>query len=279
MIIGPNEAVLNQWEDNLIMSGIDATTIKYFDKNDKNQFKNEKDFILMTRYSLMTETRAVIKGSVSVLFPTLPEQIISELKGVLSSSQKGLGERKKTDQITQILSSNMSLLGNSLEYFRTLIIDEAHMMKNLATYWAVGAGLLAAMSQRNIPLSGTPFIHGPQDMATLMVFIDPSIPSSTKEWWKNAIKIRPGEEIVKVVQQWRRSYFVRREKSLLAKELPTKTVSIKNVGNFKSELASYNEHENAFFDALTASTKMSNEYDDKRDLVNFLFAQLTCMVG
>ena len=273
MIIGPNEAVLNQWEANLIMSGIDEDHIKYYECNDKNLLHREETFILMTRYSLMTEVRHIIKGDISNLFPTLSIDIKLKLGEVLRNSEKGMGEAKKTEQITKILGSNLAC-----KCFRTLIIDEAHMMKNLATYWGVGVGLLTSMSYRNIPLSGTPFIHGPQDMATLMVYIDPNIPASTKQWWKDATKIKPGEDIVKSAQQWRRSYLVRREKSVLAKELPTKTILMKSVGSFGSELAVYNEHEKAFFDALAAFRKMSTESEDKRELVNFLFAQLTCMV-
>ncbi len=132
------------------------------------------------------------------------------------------------------------------------------------------------MSERNIPVSATPFIHGPQDMATINCFIDPCMPASSKQWWKDSTT--PGENNVKSVQQWRGSYFIRREKSLLAKELPVKTVSVKDVGSLGSELAVYREHEKSFFDALAAFSKLSKEHEDKRELVNFLFAQLTCMV-
>lgn len=160
------------------------------------------------------------------------------------------------------------------------------MMKNLATYWGVGAGLLSALSQRNIPLSGTPFIHGTQDMATLMVYINSTLPQAQKYWWTGATSpYNPGEETVNDVKQWRRNYFVRRKKSVLLKELPLKTISVKDVGCLGSELTVYKEHENAFFDALNAFKKMSEGkiedkggFDDKRELVNFLFAQLTCMV-
>ena len=160
------------------------------------------------------------------------------------------------------------------------------MMKNLATYWGVGAGLLSALSQRNIPISGTPFIHGTQDMATLMVYINSSLPQAQKFWWTGStLPYALQEETVDDVKTWRRRYLVRRKKSVLMKELPLKTISVKDVGCLGSELAVYNEHENAFFDALNAFKKMSEGgiedkggFEDKRELVNYLFAQLTCMV-
>ena len=277
MIIGPDEAVLNQWEDNLKMIGIEADHIKTFSPKDEDLLRHEKDYILMTRYSLMTEIRNLMKGRKSILFPILPEETMSQLRECMVGAHSALGDVKKTEMITKILCSNINLVkGRS---FRTLIVDEAHMMKNLATYWAVGVGLLAAVSQRNVPLSGTPFIHGPQDMATLMVFINASSTGSTKQWWKEATRYNSNVETFKSVQKWRGSYFVRREKSILAKELPTKTVSVMNVGCFGSELGVYYEHEKSFFDALTAFSKLSKAQEDKRELVNFLFAQLTCMVS
>lgn len=132
MIIAPNEAVLNQWEETLIMSGIDPERVKYFESNDRNLLRKEQDIILMTRYSLMTEVRTVLKGDVSVLFPNFPEQTQSQLNTILGSSQKGFGESKKTEMILQVLRSNMALVKPI--YFRSLIIDEAHMMKNMVRF-------------------------------------------------------------------------------------------------------------------------------------------------
>lgn len=276
LIIAPNEAILNQWEENLIMSGIDPDNIKYFTCSDKNLFRHEEDYILMTRHSLMVEVRKLLNDDTCNIFPKVPEETLKCLKDVVGKHDKGYSESVKTAQITKILGANMGL--QTFKGFRSLIIDEAHMMKNLTTYWGVGAGLLSAMSQRNIPISGTPFIHGTQDMATLMVYIDSSLPQAQKYWWTGATSpYSPGEEVIKDVKEWRKSYFVRRKKSVLTKELPTKTIQVKNVGCVPSEMTVYNEHERAYFDALSAYLKMSEGFEDKRELSNFLFAQLTCM--
>lgn len=278
MIIAPNEALLNQWEESLVMSGIDTDHIKYFDADNKELLRHDQDYILMTRYALMAEVRKVLKGNSCVIFPRIPQETLKNLSDVIGKNEKGYTEAIKIAQLTKILGENMSLV--NWRCFRSLIIDEAHLMKNVATYWGVGAGLLTALSQRSIPLSGTPFIHGTQDMATLMVYINPTLPQAQKYWWTCATSpFDPKADTLKEVKEWRRNYFVRRAKSVLTKELPTKTIEEKYVGCFASEMAVYNEHETAFFDALNAFLKMNEGFEDKRELVNFLFAQLTCMVS
>lgn len=275
LIIGPNEAVLNQWEDNLIMSGIKAQNIKYFYPEDKIILKEKGYFILMTRYAVMHEVRNVFNGGNSFIFSNQPQTTMKQLSECMVGIYKESGNGRKTELISQVLSSNTNQVTEKC--FRTLIIDESHMMKNLSTYWSIGVGLLSATCERNIPISGTPFIHGYQDMATLMVFIDPTKPFASKTWWKKAV-IDGGTVTAKYVHEWRINYFVRREKSVLAKDLPAKLISLKNIGSFGVELGLYKEHEDRFLDALTAFFKLPREQEDKRDLVNFLFAQLTCMV-
>ena len=234
LIIGPDDAVITQWEDNLIMSGIDRDRIKHFRRKDKKLLAHEENFILMTRNSLMVEVRNLLSGENSVLFPLLPQLTVFQLHHLMVGSQKSMGDVQKSELITKVLCANVPLV--KFRSFRTVIIDEALMMKNLATFWSVGVGLLASVSQRSIPLSGTPIIHGPQDMATLMVFVDPSMASATKIWWRAATNTYPIEETRKNVKDWRLNYFVRREKSLLSKELPLKVVASKNISYFGSEL-------------------------------------------
>lgn len=56
LIIGPNDAVLNQWDDTLILSGVRKDKIKWFSPNDNDIFSTPNDnYILMTRYTLHTD--------------------------------------------------------------------------------------------------------------------------------------------------------------------------------------------------------------------------------
>lgn len=271
MIIGPNEVVLNQWEESLIMSGIEGEKIKYFDSKDATTFCVENNFILITCMKITQEIHNALNGTYSALFLQLNEATKVQLAEIMVGTQKDLGDGKKTELISKALNTNMAL--QNIISLRTLIIDEAHMMKNMATDWVIGTGLLSDISLRNIPLSGTPYVDGPQDMATLMMYIDPTKEWSDKNWWKIAVLQYPSKETVQSICQWRGTYLVRHEKSVLEGELPAKTVSIKQVGSIGYEfLGVYSEHENAYFDALSAFSKLSKGYKDKRELVNFLFA-------
>jgi hypothetical protein len=46
--------------------------------------------------------------------------------------------------------------------FRSLIIDEAHFLKNNLAYWGIAGLLLSLHCERAIPMTGTPYNNGPQ---------------------------------------------------------------------------------------------------------------------
>ena len=126
MIIAPNEAVLHQWEESLIMSGIETDNIKYFNCSDKNLLQHEQDYILMTRHALMTEVRKLLKGEHCVIFPSIPKETVDGLQDIVGKNEKGYGEAVKTAQITKILSANMKLV--NWRCFRSLVIDEGEFI-------------------------------------------------------------------------------------------------------------------------------------------------------
>ena len=96
--------------------------------------------------------------------------------------------------------------------FETLFIDEAHLLKNLATFWGVGAALLGVHAARSICVTGTPYNNRTQDLAALMTFINPAVQSSHNDFWIQATSTMSDVDIVRKVTAWRNTYLIRRRK-------------------------------------------------------------------
>ena len=125
MIITPNDAFLDQWELALEASGVHLHQIKRFSRDGDSSILQGHKYILITRYSLMSEMRHVLKGNGSVLFPPLPRDLMTFLQ-----DKKANGGR--ADSITRTLGMFSKYIG--AKRFRTLIIDECHIFRNLMTY-------------------------------------------------------------------------------------------------------------------------------------------------
>ena len=121
----PTAAFLNQWERALFESGVPASHITRFVRDDQHKLCEDECFILLSRHSLMAETRHVLKGHRSNLFPFLPIDLLELLQtarirgGSVENMTRAIGTYSKS--ITR-------------KRFRTLIIDECHTMRNLLTF-------------------------------------------------------------------------------------------------------------------------------------------------
>lgn len=107
----------------------------------------------------MTDIRNYMDDYESNLYPEIGIQILKGLKAQYTSSAGKPGcnewkERGETESecVTKILRMNAKSFGKPI--FRTLLIDEAHFLKNLVSYWGLGAALLGMVSERSVPLSG-----------------------------------------------------------------------------------------------------------------------------
>lgn len=166
------------------MSGVPRRRIKFFHYLDK-QLRQGDTFILMTRYEIMAELRAFFSEKNSNLFPSIGIPLLKKLENQYEASQaktKNLHKHKKENEsecVTRLLRTNANRIKDT---FRMILIDEAHFLKNLTSFWGIGTALLGMASERSCPLSGTPYNNGPQDMATLMTFIEPSLESAKCKW-------------------------------------------------------------------------------------------------
>ncbi|KAH8067552.1 ATP binding protein [Aureococcus anophagefferens] len=56
--------------------------------------------------------------------------------------------------------------------FDVVLVDEAHLLKNDATWWSVGAALLGHHSRRFVGVTGTPFCNSYKDVAAIVGYGD-----------------------------------------------------------------------------------------------------------
>jgi len=342
VIIGPNNAVLKQWEETLLLSGIEPTRIKYLHHNDTTLLGNSRErrwgqghacdnegdhYILMTRHQLMVSTKRLLQNKQGTnLFPSnrIPVDLLKLLHNQYKAS-KGKERNKyrerdqdqdrsrssEADRITQLLCSNNRinrgrrpkkrrnekglasssfLATDGIDHddddgqqpcFRMILIDEAHFLKNLVSFWGIGAALLGRLSERCVPLTGTPYNNGPQDMASLMNFIDVHHPAARKNWWVNATKDGGMETVIRNVRDWRSEYMIRREKDVLTCKLFKKTRTMIPVACHVPELMVYQGFESSFMDALSKFQRMTRNPINpltKRHLAE-MFTYLMCSMS
>jgi|AntRauTorckE5430_2_1112549.scaffolds.fasta_scaffold02626_4 hypothetical protein len=126
----------------------------------------------------------------------------------------------------------------------------------------------------------TPFISSTGDLATLMVFIDPTMPASHKGWWKEATKPNADKHVVEDVQLWRNFYMISRDQTVLRNALTVKTEIVLGVQCFEPELTVYKRYEQSFistFEGYVHSTDPDLTLG-KKDLTDVLLLYLINMV-
>ena len=114
-----------------------------------------------------------------------------------------------------------------------------------------------------------------------MTFIDPCIRPSSLCWWQRATEGRVAGDIRRNVSEWRETYLVRRDKSVLSVKLPPKTIQKKPVAAYSTELKVYNYYEGTFLKALKEFSQMSDAYNAQQrrrqnDLFQILMACMAC---
>jgi len=130
-----------------------------------------------------------IRSYRSALFPKIPDHLLQTLKSIYRASK---GEVQKNNEESNELSSkslNRRLLDEirsvpiKRKAFETVVLDESHFLKNAISYWGFGASLLGMHSKRTVLLTGTPYNNSPQDMATQMMYIEPSHKAAGIKWY------------------------------------------------------------------------------------------------
>jgi len=268
LVLAPSDAFLNQWESTLVISGLPASHISRFSRDDAAL--PERGFVLVTLHNLMTEVRRLFKSEGSILFPDFGKEFLTFMKELRDAGGKA-------EEVTQAMSTIDTL--DFPHRFQSFIIDEAHSFRNLVTYAGIGAALLGLLSDRTIPMSATPYVESTQDMATLMTFIDPSLKAAYKLWWKETTQEYVSDSLLNEVRDFRRLYMIRRERNVLTKELVGIETRVVNVKCNKSELDVYKRYESLFF-ATFENFQNSTDPDltiGKKELTSIMLSYLINM--
>jgi len=272
LIVVPSDAFVNQWKNALVYSGVPSETVALFVRDiEVDTLQNEdKPFLLMSKHSLMTEMRHFLKGRGSVLFPNIPEELTNLF---LDTRTRG----GNVEEITDALGAFSKMSYPKL--FRTLIIDECHTLRNLITYGGIGAALLGIAAGRVVPMTCTPFINTTGDLATLMVFIDPTMAAAHKKWWKEATKQETSKSSIDAVSLWKKFYLIRRDQEVLRDHLPKRSEAVRSVQCFEPELRVYKRYEQSFISTLGGYLNSSDPglTLGKKDLTDILLLYLINM--
>ena len=156
-------------------------------------------------------------------------------------------------------------------------------MKNRCAYWGIAAALLGAHSLRSVPVTGTPFCNGAGDLASMISFINPRLKSAKTPWWKEVTSgSMHSEHIAKCCSEVTQSFFVRREKHAVLKDMVQKTVDRVIVRQFRAEQLSYEPYEASLLDVLKKFSQLSreglpeNSFELKQHFTNMM-CLMSCM--
>ena len=151
---------MDQWEETLILSGVEFDRIKNYTYYDDTLLAHVDTFILMTRYTMMSEMRELLEYEASNLLPNLPTKLLRDLHDVFNLNRGKRTKRKKRNVkqsgesvsgcirrlVLQTLKSRSTSSKEPL--FRTFILDEAHFLKNLCSFWGICAACLGIVSDK-----------------------------------------------------------------------------------------------------------------------------------
>ena len=191
--------------------------------------------------------------------------------------------RRKDESTEECIGRFLSKYSkNTAKMWRTVVIDECHFLKNLVSYWGIAASLLGLHAERIVPITGTPYNNGSQDIATIMTFIDPALPSASNSWWQKATQVTAAESVAQAVGDWHEQYMIRREKTVLGNLLPPKHIASVPVAPYPMELQVYEMHESRFLLTLDKFSRLANDrrpeaMAKKKKLFQFMLSSASCM--
>ena len=168
----------------------------------------------------------------------------------------------------------------------TVVIDEAHQLRNPASKWGLAAALLGHSALRCVCATGTPYNNGTQDMATLVSFWDARQDAAAKTWWLEALK-NPEETsaakraaVQAACMAWRQRSFLRRDKSVLTQQLPPRNVESEDtpLSFAAKELHCYVPLQAAFLELLAKFARVPDgEKRERVQLFKLLLSVMTLM--
>ena len=214
----------------------------------------------------------------SLLFDRVPPKIIKQLRQqYLVEQGKERAPRQNKKERKQDRVANIFARSQLKKVFETVIIDEAHFLRNVLAYWGLGAAALGAQSKRIILLSGTPFNNSNSDMSALMTFIDPRHEAARVKWWDKATSSGSAAAIIRDVAEWRKSFVLRRQKDVLGDKLPSRERCVIDSPLRRSEVGVYEYYEYVFLKVLDQLKEDEDNRRKQREMVNIMMSCMACM--
>ena len=137
--------------------------------------------------------------------------------------------------------------------FGTIVLDEAHIIKNYAT--KTSKAIMKLKGEFRIALTGTPLQNHMGEIWNLFNFINPGLLGNLKHFTDTFIK-PDNEDARTMLRKLIRPFILRRSKSAVLEELPPKTEIIKKIQLSDTEMA--------FYEALRRQALINIESDEDK---------------
>ncbi len=176
------------------------------------------------------------------------EKFTPKLKVIVYSGSKRK-EQRKDFKSTDIVITTYGLLRRDITWFAGnrfgyIILDEAQAIKNPASQMAKAARMLRA--EHRIALSGTPIENHIGELWSLFEFLNPGMLGRV-----SAFNTLQDDNALQMLRQALKPFILRRTKSQVAKELPTKTEQVIYCEMDEKQKEIYNDLKEGYKSSLT----------------------------
>jgi len=205
-------------------------------------------------------------------------------KGPAAASSNAVINLADDEDVKDVKPKSESKMSGAKPTALTLLIDEAHFLRNAVSKWGLAAALAGHSALRCVCATGTPYNNGPKDMAALCSFWDARDPAATTKWWREVCEEQSDPAKRRAAQgmiaAWRPRHLVRRDKSTLAQQLPRRDVSEDVIAAASVEIYCYVPLQAASLELLQKFAKLGDTGQDKeqkRHLFQVLLSIWTLM--
>lgn len=170
LLIMPQDGVQEQWVQSLVDAGVQHARIRIIGEK-KSAAKKRRgptkdtntsggEYILCTRYKIQSELKRLfecttidqLQSKGSILFRNVPLATLKKLKNQYHAANGNernqfIQRHKKEpreDCVTRLVRESFNGKDSLGHAFETVVIDECHFLRNVLSYWGLGAACIGA---------------------------------------------------------------------------------------------------------------------------------------